>query len=97
MSNYDEFIENLVSLGEDEVRKKLSLNIWSEQRKEWVNNWLTEQDQSRENDIVKQQLSLSADANEIARSALKVARRSFFVSLIAIVVSSVTAIIVALI
>lgn len=97
MNEFDEFIKTLASLGEEEVRQKLSQGVWANRRKTWAQDWLANQDASRENHRAEQELVLSRDANEIARSALNVSRSAKLISIIAIVVSAVTAIIVAVI
>lgn len=97
MSKYEEFTKALVSFGEEDVRLKLSQGVWANRRKTWAQDWLANQDASRENHRAKQELDLSREANEIARSALNVSRSARFISIIAIVVSVVTAIVVAVI
>lgn len=97
MSEFEEFTKTLASLGEEEVRQKLSQGVWANRRKTWAQDWLANQDASRENHIAEQELGLSRDANEIARSALDVSRSARLISIIAIVVSAVTAIVVAVI
>ena len=97
MSEFEEFTETLVSLGEEEVRRKLSQGVWANRRKTWAQDWLANFDTSQANHRAEQDLALSREANEIARSALSVSRSAKTISIIAIMVSAATAIIVAVI
>ena len=97
MSEFEEFEQNLASLGEDEVRRKLSQGVWANRRKTWAQNWLANVEASRATSHAEQDLALSREANEIARSALEISRSAKVISVVAIVVSTLTAIAVAII
>ena len=97
MSEFEEFTGTLVTIGEEEVRRKLSQGDWANRRKTWAQNWLANFDTSQANHRAEQDLALSREANKIARSALGVSRSARTISIVAIVVSATTAIIVAVI
>lgn len=96
MEEFDEFIEKLAALGEEEVRRKFSQGVWANRRKTWAQDWLSKLEASRTNDRAEKDLALSAEANDIARSALGVARHARTISIIAIIVSALVAIAVAI-
>lgn len=74
MSEFEELITTLESLGEDDVRAKLSQGAWANRRKLWVEDWLRTKEGSRaaERDAVV--LSLAAEGNTTAREANKIAQ-----------------------
>ena len=96
-SEFDKFIQNLASLGEEEVRRKLSQDVWANRHKTWTQNWLTDLESSRTSQRTEKELALAEEANEIARSALKVSHSAKTISIIAILLSAAVAIIVAVI
>lgn len=97
MDEFETFIETLAALGEEEVRQKLSQGVWANRRKTWAQGWINNLDTSRAHDRAEEDLALSADANEIARSALGVARNAKTISIVAMILSAAVAIIVAVI
>ena len=97
MDEFETFIETLAALGEEEVRQKLSQGVWANRRKTWAQDWINNLDTSRAHDRAEEDLALSADANEIARSALGVARNAKTISIVAMILSAAVAIIVAVI
>ena len=97
MSEFEEFTETLVSLGEEEVRRKLSQGVWANRRKEWAHEWITNLDISRADSRAERDIALSKEANEIARSSLGVARSAKTISIIAMILSAVVAIGMALV
>ena len=96
MSEFEDFINTLASLGEQEVREKLSQGVWANRRKSWAEDWIRDLDVSRVNTRAEVELALSREANEIAKSSLTVARSAKNISLAAIVISIFVAITVAL-
>lgn len=97
MSEFEEFTETLASLGEEEVRRKLSQGVWANRRKIWAQDWLNNLDASRADRREEKDLALSQEANEIARSALKVSQSAKTISIIAMILSAAIGIIVAVI
>ena len=97
MDEFEKFIETLAVLGEEEVRRKLSQGVWANRRKTWAQDWINNLDASRENDREEKNLAHSAEANNIARSALGVARSAKTISIVAMILSAVVAIIIAVI
>lgn len=97
MNDFDDFIRTLSSLGETEVREKLSQGVWSSRRKSWAENWLSDLETARANTLADTELALSKEANEIARSSLAVARSAKTIALAAVILSVVTALAVALV
>ena len=95
MDEFKEFIETLATLGEEEVRQKLSQGVWANRRKTLAQDWLSDLEASRTNDRAERGLAQSAEANDIARSALGVARSAKTISIVAIIVSALVAIVVA--
>lgn len=97
MDEFEQFTETLAALGEEEVRQKLSQGVWANRRKTWAQDWINNLEASRNNDRAEKNLALSAEANDIARSALGVARAAKTISIVAIIVSALVAIAVAVI
>jgi hypothetical protein len=95
MSEFEEFIETLSTLGEEEVRRNLSQGVWANRRKTWAQDWINNLTVSRTDNRTERDLALSAEANDIARSALGVARNAKIISIIAMILSAVVAIAVA--
>lgn len=96
MSEFKEFTETLVSLGEEEVRRKLSQGVWANRRKEWAQNWIANLDSSLADNRAERDIALSKEANEIARASLGVARSAKTISIVAMILSAAVAIAVAL-
>lgn len=90
MSEFEEFTEGLASLGEEDVRRKLSQGVWANRRKTWAQNWLDNLAALQADRRAEKALALSEEANGIARNAKNI-------SIIAIIVSVATAIIVSVI
>jgi hypothetical protein len=97
MDEFEKFIETLVALGEEEVRRKLSQGVWANRHKTWAQDWIDNLDASRATDRAEKDLALSAEANDIARSALGVAKSAKTISIVAMILSAVVAIVVAVI
>jgi len=97
MSEFEEFTESLVSLGEDEVRRKLSQGVWANRRKSWAQEWIENLEVLRADGRAERDIALSKEANEIARSSLGVARSAKTISIIAMILSAVVAIGVAVV
>lgn len=97
MSEFEEFTETLASLGEEEVRRKLSQGGWANRRKIWAQDWLNNLNASRTDRREEKDMALSQEANEIARSALKVSQSAKIISIIAMILSAAIGIIVAVI
>lgn len=96
MSEFEEFVATLESLGEDEVRRNLSQGIWANRRKAWAQDWIANLDASQEDSRAETSIALSKEANEIARSSLGVARTAKTISVVAMILSAAVAIAVAL-
>ncbi len=97
MSEFEQFTETLVSLGEEEVARKLSQGVWANRRKEWAQSWIANLDSSRADSRAEKAIALSKEANEIARASLEVARSAKTISIVAMVLSAAVAIAVALV
>lgn len=70
-SEFDDFIQNLASLGEEKVRQNLSQGVWANRHKTWVQDWLTNLESSRTSQRAEKDLALAEEANEIARTQRK--------------------------
>ena len=97
MSEFEEFTESLTSLGEEEVRRKLSQGVWANRRKTWAQEWIANLDISRADGRAERDIALSREANEIARSSLDIARSAKTISIIAMILSAAVAIGVAVV
>jgi len=74
MSEFEEFTKSLETLGEDDVRAKLSQGVWANRRKSWANDWLRANEASRAEEKEAATLSLAEEGNTAAREANKIAR-----------------------
>ena len=74
MSEYDDFVASLEALGEPEVKSKFSQGVWASKRKQWVEDWLSKNEGVRQEARDEMALSISKDANSIAKSALRVSK-----------------------
>ena len=103
MSDFEELITNLESLGEDDVRTKLSQGVWANRRKSWVEDWLRTKEGSRAAEREAVALSLTAEGNTTAREANKIgqdnlqavksAKNAAWVAAIAAIVAAICAIV----
>lgn len=97
MSEYDEFIASLQVLGESDVRSKLSQGVWASKRKQWVEDWLSQAESSRQEIKDETALSISKEANSIAKSALRVSKFALISAVVAAILGVVATLIAAFI
>lgn len=95
MSEYDDFIESLGALGEPEVRSRLSQGIWASRRKQWAEDWLSKNEGVRQEVRDEMALSISKEANSIAKSALRVSKFAFVAAIAAAILGAVATLIAA--
>ena len=95
MPDYDDFIASLETLGEPEVRSKLSQGVWASRRKQWVEDWLSKIEGSRQETRDVMALSISKDANSIAKSALRISKFALITAIAAAILGAAATLIAA--
>ena len=76
MSEYQEFIANLESIGEKEVRAKVSQGIWANRRLNWAKEWLTGKESERAEATEAANLNLTTEGNTTAQEANRIAKEN---------------------
>ena len=95
MSEYEDFIASLEALGEPEVRSKLSQGVWASRRKQWADDWLSKSEGARQEVRDELALSISKEANSIAKSALRVSKFAFVAAIAAAILGAAATLIAA--
>lgn len=95
MPDYDDFIVSLEALGEPEVRSKFSQGVWASRRKQWVEDWLSQIEGSRQETRDEMALSISKEANSIAKSALRISKFALIAAIVAAILGTAATLIAA--
>lgn len=103
---FNQFIEQLESFGEEEANKKLQTHIWASDREKWAQSWLSSKSSERRDAREEAMLAISVrstaasersacaaeEALEAAKSANNIARRANNHALAAWIAAAVAAI-----
>jgi len=76
LSDYEQFIKELESLGKDSVFSIFSSGRWSSQKKQWASDWLDKISFRKRDAREAETLSIAKEANDLARSSNAIARSS---------------------
>ena len=91
MSEFDEFIASLSTLGVDEVRSRLSRGSWANRRKSWAQDWLSAQGSARVDTREEETLAIAKEANRIASEQATAAARSARWAMYAAIIAAIAA------
>jgi Na+(H+)/acetate symporter ActP len=96
-TEFEEFTNKFMTLGENEVRKKLLQNVYAGKHKDWAEAWLKSEEQKRTSVSEgraeareEEALAIAREANEIARSARTVSLVAAGAAIVAAVAAIVT-------
>jgi len=85
----DTWRKEFVDLGEEEVRKRLAMHIWLEDKERLAHHWL----ELRSTSLAREANDLARKANDVAKEANLIARRNNSIAALALIGAGVAIIV----
>ena len=89
----DTWRTEFVDLGDEEVRKRLAMHIWLEDKERLARQWLQSGEAERAAENRRETLALAKEANDLAKEANYIARRNNSIAALALIGAAIAIIV----